>query len=188
MKRTFQPSRIKRARTHGFRKRMSTKAGRRVINRRRAKGRKRLSCWYSRRHYCHNLFIRDQWGHSLSVGLEQKGPSSRQTFTKANRLTHRIEFLHLARNGQRYSNRYFTAYVCKNRFNTCRLGITVSRKVGKATERNRIKRIVRECFRQNRQLFNEYWDINLIAKRGLTDISNQHAVSYVKDIFIKIEN
>jgi ribonuclease P protein component len=63
------------------------------------------------------------------------------------------------------------------------LGVTVTKKVGQAVERNRIKRMVREFFRINRQCLSGRWDINIIAKRQSAGIRSEKAYQSLQNIF-----
>ena len=68
-------------------------------------------------------------------------------------------------------NAYFGVYVAKNKLNHARLGLVVSKKVSKkAVIRNRIKRHVRESFRQQLQKFGSI-DYIVVAKTPLADIT-----------------
>jgi ribonuclease P protein component len=58
--------------------------------------------------------------------------------------------------------------------------------VGKAATRNRIKRLAREYFRQNRHIFKEHWDISLIAKRQSAGIANVAMFQSLENIFDQI--
>ena len=90
------------------------------------------------------------------------------SFTKGERLRKSREFL-LARNeGRRLKTKSFILYIRHNELKVTRLGVSVSSKVGGAVRRNRIKRLLREVFRQNKTLFPPSTDVMIIAKRGMT--------------------
>jgi len=112
----------------------------------------------------------------------------RFSFKKEDRILKRSEFQELTGSGRRLENECLIAFVEPGRFNRPRLGITVTRKVGKAAQRNRVKRLIREYFRLNRQHFNQNWDINIIAKKKAVDLSSEKVVSFLQDLFEKISN
>jgi ribonuclease P protein component len=112
----------------------------------------------------------------------------RFSFIKEDRILKRSEFLELTRSGRKLQNDCFIAFFKPGRFDSPRLGITVTRKVGKAAQRNQIKRLVREFFRLNRQHLNQNWDINIVAKKKAADLSSEKVDSFLRDLFEKISN
>ncbi|MBR9984571.1 MAG: ribonuclease P protein component [Desulfosarcina sp.] len=90
---------------------------------------------------------------------------TRTTFTKADRIRTALEYRTLSKNGNRHYSDNFIIISQANQASRSRLGITVSKKVGKAVTRNRIKRIIREQFRLNRPLLPGRLDINVIVRQ-----------------------
>ncbi|MCK4390360.1 MAG: ribonuclease P protein component [Desulfobacterales bacterium] len=84
----------------------------------------------------------------------------------------RGDFGELSRCGNRMDGDYFVILYSQNGLGRSRLGVTVSKKVGRAVIRNRVKRLVREYFRLHKTLFSNSYDVNIIAKGGASDLSS----------------
>lgn len=107
-------------------------------------------------------------------------------FTKSDRLLKRPDFLRLTAKGTRCKNNNFIAVFALDETERTRLGITVSKKVGNAVVRNRIKRFTREYFRLNRPKNTGKLDINIIAKKEAVNLSSAQAFLSLQNIFDKI--
>ena len=90
-----------------------------------------------------------------------------QRFPRSCRLTARRQFLAVYDMGQRVSSRSFLLFGLPNAVGHVRLGITVTRKIGTAVRRNRIKRLIREVFRRNRPRISSAIDLVVNARPGI---------------------
>ncbi|HIJ81622.1 MAG TPA: ribonuclease P protein component [Desulfuromonadales bacterium] len=104
------------------------------------------------------------------------------TFPKSARLRKRPEFLQLSSAPHKTSVRGFLVVWRANGLLCARLGITASKKVGSAVIRNRIKRYLREFFRQNRTLM-EAVDVNVIARRESAQMTYSDTVRELRQAF-----
>ena len=115
-------------------------------------------------------------------------PSSQgSAFTKSARVRQRFLYRLAQNKGRRVSLRHFTVMVWVRAAvevaeERARLGITVSKKVGNAVQRNRVKRVVREVFRRNQTLFSNGSDYVFIAKAGAADLSYAGLLAEVQGI------
>jgi ribonuclease P protein component len=122
-----------------------------------------------------------------TAGIPKQVPM-RFSFKKEDRILKRSEFLELTQSGRKLQNDCVIAFFAPGRYNRPRLGITVTRKVGSAAQRNRIKRLIREYFRLNRQHLKQNRDINIVAKPKAADLSSEKVFSALQDLFEKISN
>ncbi len=90
-----------------------------------------------------------------------------QRFTKKERLKKTCDFIRARKEGRRYSTRNFVIYVVPNNTGQRRFGLSVGAHVGGAVKRNRIKRLLREFFRLNKDLFPTSSDIVVSVKKGI---------------------
>lgn len=91
-------------------------------------------------------------------------------FSTSLKLNHIFRRLYRS-NGQ--ANSCLVLYARKNRTGINRVGITVSKKLGKAVIRNRVRRRIREAYRLNEEKFLPGWDIVIVARSRAVSVSFQ---------------
>lgn len=114
----------------------------------------------------------------LSNGFEKNRIlRNRKSLPNAERLKKRREFERIYKKGRRYWNKTFVIYVLPNGMDNSRLGLTVSKKVGKSVKRNRVKRLIRESFRLSKEQIMPGYDIVVVARPPAYGLKCQQARS-----------
>ena len=103
------------------------------------------------------------------------------SFPKELKIRKSSEYEEIFNKSKRLRSRHFDILYVQNSLGYCRAGIVVSKKnVRTAVKRNRIKRVVREVFRNNKSLFDSM-DVVFLAKKGCEDLNYSNAKREIQD-------
>jgi ribonuclease P protein component len=100
----------------------------------------------------------------------EPNPKGTARFTKAARLRHRQEFLRAQAQGKRFHTRHFGVTLAPMAAGHPRLGLVATRRLGKAVQRNRVKRVLREFFRRHQTELPTF-DLVIMAKKGASALA-----------------
>ena len=87
------------------------------------------------------------------------------------------DFRRVYARGKSYANRYLVMYALENQTDKNRLGISVSKKVGKSVVRHRVIRLIRESYRIREESFNSGLDMVVVARKSAKDKTCQEIES-----------
>lgn len=107
-------------------------------------------------------------------------PGPRRTLRPSDRVKLRRDFLRAQAGRKVHTPHFVVCLFSRGDHEAPRLGVTVTRKVGGAVQRNRVKRVVREVFRCHRELFPVGCDVVLIAKEGAPSLGMNDVLAEVR--------
>ena len=81
-------------------------------------------------------------------------------------LTENKQFLRLYKKGKYYVGKFIVLYVSQNKMNINRIGITVSKKIGKSVKRNKVRRLIRENYRLYEGYIKSGFDCVFVARES----------------------
>ena len=105
---------------------------------------------------------------------------------KTHKILNRAQFVKLYKTGKKFQDHYFLVVFMPGKSECSRLGITVSKRVGNAVVRNRLKRLIREWFRLNKSTIYGCRDINVIAKKTAEGVTSHQVFMSLERIFDKL--
>ena len=108
-----------------------------------------------------------------------------ETLGPQERIRKKKDFLYIYKKGRRHRGKYFNIIYLSSDSSFSRMAVVISKKVGNAVKRNKIKRWMRTLFRRNKDLLESSFDIIIIAKKEILEAS---WLKLQEDYFIAIKS